>query len=69
MHQLRTANVAWGAALHEQNLDQVVRCDRCDREAFAPKGRNTRLDREDWPSMPCVFSASCRGKMRREWLN
>lgn len=70
MHALRTANVAWGAAMLEQNLDQVVRCDRCDRAAFAPQGRGDGLvDRMRWPDLPCVFAISCRGHMRREWLN
>lgn len=70
MHALRTANVAWGAALQEQNLDEVVRCDGCDREAFAPNGRADALrTREHWPDVPCVFRGSCRGLMRREWLN
>ena len=70
MHELRSANVAWGAAMLAQNVDEVVRCDRCQREALAPHGRgDALLDRERWPTMRCVFAASCRGHMRREWLN
>lgn len=70
MHELRLPEAAWGAALLRQNADLVVRCDGCDGEALAPPvGCDPLQDRLQWPLLRCVFLASCRGHMRREWLN
>ncbi|MEK6976221.1 MAG: hypothetical protein AABY18_07755 [Candidatus Thermoplasmatota archaeon] len=62
---------SWGEALRLQNDDEVVRCDRCDRAATLTgiDGEEADDDRSVWPSVHCVFDASCRGSMRRETLN
>ncbi len=61
----------WGVTLHDANTTFVVRCYDCLASGVVPdpdeEGR--RLDRADWPVVPCMFTNGCDGVVVPEVLN